>query len=303
MKYGYARVSSKEQDLTIQLDLLKQTGCDMIRSEKISAKTLDARDELKTLLDFMRSGDILVVTRIDRLARSVRDLANVVHDLTARGISLVVLQQNIDTSNPTGRAFLSMLGVFAEFENEIRRERQAAGIAKAKAEGKYVGKGRPAVADTQTIKQLAGKQLGATAVLNRLTTTVEERREVILSRTGGRGVDVAVEAAGDPSAVKEGLRLVRLGGAYLSIGFSQPPGTCTVDFYQEVVRKNVKIQGVWVSGTRHTFLALHLVEKHRDLFSTMITHRFGLDEANKALAAMGSREALKAVLMPQAALS
>ena len=168
MKYGYARVSSKEQDLTIQLDLLKQAGCDMIRSEKISAKTLDARDELKTLLDFMRSGDILVVTRIDRLARSVRDLANVVHDLTARGISLVVLQQNIDTSNPTGRAFLSMLGVFAEFENEIRRERQAAGIAKAKAEGKYVGKGRPAVADTQTIKQLAGKQLGATAIAKQL---------------------------------------------------------------------------------------------------------------------------------------
>jgi len=168
MKYGYARVSSKEQDLTIQMDALRTYGCDMIRSEKISAKTLDNRDELKTLLDFMRTGDTLVVTKIDRLARSVRDLANIVHDLHARGISLVVTQQNIDTSNPTGRAFLSMLGVFAEFENEIRRDRQAAGIAKAKAEGKYIGKGRPAVADTQTIKQLAGRQLGATAIAKQL---------------------------------------------------------------------------------------------------------------------------------------
>ena len=173
----------------------------------------------------------------------------------------------------------------------------------AVAFARYLGAGEIIVTGGSEHRLRLCKQFGATAVLNRLTTTVEERREVILSRTGGRGVDVAVEAAGDPSAVKEGLQLVRLGGAYLSIGFSQPPGACTVDFYQEVVRKNVKIQGVWVSGTRHTFLALHLVEKHRDLFSTMITHRFGLDEANEALAAMGSREALKAVLMPQAALS
>ncbi len=110
---------------------------------------------------------------------------------------------------------------------------------------------------------------------------------------------MVVEAAGDPSAVHEGLQLVRPGGAYLSIGFSQPPGTCSVDFFREVVRKNVKIQGVWVSGTRHTWQALSLIEKEQELFGKMITHRFRLDEANEALAAMESREALKAVLMPE----
>ena len=140
---------------------------------------------------------------------------------------------------------------------------------------------------------------GATVVLNRRTTSIEERREFIFSRTGGRGVDVVVEAAGEPSAVNEGLVLVRPGGAYLSIGFSQPPGNCTVDFFREIVKKNVKIQGVWVSGTRHTFQALSLIEKEQKLFGRMITHRFRLDEANEALAVMERREALKAVLIPQ----
>ncbi len=141
------------------------------------------------------------------------------------------------------------------------------------------------------------KDFGATVLLNRRTTTIEERREFIFGRTGGRGADVVVEATGDPSAVDEGLPLLRSGGAYLSIGFSQPPGNCNVDFFKEVVRKNVKIQGVWVSGTRHTFQALRLIEKEKDLFGRMITHRFGLDEANKALSVMESREALKAVLI------
>ena len=143
------------------------------------------------------------------------------------------------------------------------------------------------------------KDFGATAVLNRRTMSIEERREFILSRTGGRGVDVVIEATGDPSAVHEGLLALRPGGAYLSIGFSQPPGNCTVDFFQEIVRKNVKIQGVWVSGTRHTFQALSLIEKERELFGKMITHRFKLEEANEALAVMESHEALKAVLIPE----
>ncbi len=147
------------------------------------------------------------------------------------------------------------------------------------------------------------KEFGATALLNRRTTSVEERREFILSRTAGRGVDVVLEATGDPSAVHEGLPLLRSGGTYLSIGFSQPPGNCNVDFFQEVVRKNVKIQGIWVSGTRHTFQALSLIEGHKKLFGKMITHRFTLDAANEALAVMESREALKAVLIPRGNLT
>lgn len=142
------------------------------------------------------------------------------------------------------------------------------------------------------------KDFGATVLLNRHTTSVEERKDVVLDRTAGRGADVVVEATGDPSAVHEGLAMLRPGGTYLSIGFSQPPGNCNVDFFQDLVRRNVKIQGVWVSGTRHTYHALKLIERQKELFGTMITHRFRLTEANEALSVMMSREALKAVLVP-----
>ena len=92
--------------------------------------------------------------------------------------------------------------------------------------------------------------------------------------------------------------MVRSGGAYVSIGFSQPPGNCQIDFFQEVVSKNLKIQGVWVSGTRHTWQAMKLVLERPELFARMITHRFSLEQANEALAAMAQRDALKAVLAP-----
>lgn len=151
-KYGYARVSSADQDCAIQVEALQKAGCEIIRQEKVSGRDVDNRPELRTLLEFLRSGDELVVTKIDRLARSVRDLANIVHDLKGRGVALRVVQQQIDTSTAAGSAFLSMLGVFAEFENEIRRERQMAGIERAKREGKYIGKGRPPVCDPMKVK-------------------------------------------------------------------------------------------------------------------------------------------------------
>ena len=151
-KYGYARVSSADQDCAIQVEALQKAGCEIIRQEKVSGRDVDNRPELRTLLEFLRSGDELVVTKIDRLARSVRDLANIVHDLKGRGVALRVVQQQIDTSTAAGSAFLSMLGVFAEFENEIRRERQMAGIERAKAAGKYIGKGRPHVCDAEKVK-------------------------------------------------------------------------------------------------------------------------------------------------------
>jgi DNA invertase Pin-like site-specific DNA recombinase len=138
--YGYARVSSVDQDLELQLAALKAAGCDIIRSEKRSGTTRKGRSELETLLDFLRKGDTLVVTRIDRLARSVKDLQDIVLTLREKGGALKAIEQPVDTSTPAGKAFLDMLGVFAEFETALRRERQMEGIAKAKVAGVYKGR-------------------------------------------------------------------------------------------------------------------------------------------------------------------
>ena len=138
--YGYARVSTTDQDLTIQVTKLKEAGCEVIRQEKITGTTRDGRTELRTLLDFIRPGDILMVTRIDRLARSIGDLQDIVRELRTKGATLKATEQPIDTSNAAGKAFLDMLGVFAEFETNLRRERQMEGIAKAKAENRYLGR-------------------------------------------------------------------------------------------------------------------------------------------------------------------
>jgi len=139
-KYGYARVSTLDQDTSIQVDALYKAGCDRVWQEKKSGTKRTSRQELDNLLSFIREGDTLVVTRIDRLARSAKDLQYIVHDLKAQGAHLQATEQPIDTSTAAGKAFLDMLGVFAEFETNLRKERQLEGIAKAKAAGKYKGK-------------------------------------------------------------------------------------------------------------------------------------------------------------------
>ena len=143
--YGYARVSTTDQSLDIQIAALKAAGCEKIRSEKVSGTSTNGRQELKTLLEFIDAGDVLMVTRIDRLARSIGDLQDIVRALKAKGVALRATEQPIDTSTAAGKAFLDMLGVFAEFETNLRKERQMEGIAKAKAAGVY--KGRPASID------------------------------------------------------------------------------------------------------------------------------------------------------------
>jgi DNA invertase Pin-like site-specific DNA recombinase len=164
--YGYARVSSIDQDLSIQKAALKAAGCTVIRAEKASGISRNGRSELETLMDFLRPGDTLVVTRIDRLARSLRDLQNLVHDLQERGVHLKATEQPIDTSTPAGKAFLGMLGVFAEFETNLRRERQMEGISAAKERGVY--KGRKASIDPAEVRRLQQEGLGATEIAERL---------------------------------------------------------------------------------------------------------------------------------------
>ena len=122
----------------------------MIRSEQGSGASLERRPELKTILEFIHAGETLVVTRIDRLARSMRDLQVIVDTLRKKGAHLAATEQPVDTSTAAGKAFFDMLGVFAEFETNLRRERQAEGIAAAKAKGVY--KGRPAKIDMAAIR-------------------------------------------------------------------------------------------------------------------------------------------------------
>ena len=138
--YGYARVSTQLQDLTIQREALHAAGCEIIREEKVSGTSRDGRKELDTLLQFIRQGDTLVVTRLDRLARSILDLSSIVKELVSKGASLKATEQPVDTSSAAGKAFLQMLGVFAEFETNLRKERQMEGIAKAKDRGVYKGR-------------------------------------------------------------------------------------------------------------------------------------------------------------------
>jgi len=139
---GYARVSSTGQDLTVQLERLKATGCEKVFQEKRSG--VDAgRPELKRCLEYLREGDTLLVTKLDRLARSTSDLYCTVSQLGEKGVAFKVTDDpSIDTTSRTGKLIMGMLALIAEFENDIRRERQMDGIAKAKERGVKFGRKR-----------------------------------------------------------------------------------------------------------------------------------------------------------------
>lgn len=141
-KIGYARVSSVGQSLDVQREKLQ--GCDKMFEEKRSGT--DTRPMLKSCLDYVRDGDQLIITRIDRLARSTLHLCQIAETMRIKGVDLVVLDQNIDTSDATGRLLFNMLGAIGQFETEIRAERQMDGIKKAKDRGVQFGK-RPALTD------------------------------------------------------------------------------------------------------------------------------------------------------------
>ncbi len=185
--YGYARVSTIDQDLGLQEVALRTAGCDVIRSEKVTGTTREGRTELATLLDFIRKGDTLVVTRVDRLARSIADLQDVVRTLKAKGAALKATEQPIDTATAAGKAFLDMLGVFAEFETNLRRERQLEGIA-AKARGVYAGKGRRVTIDAAEVRRLRyEEELGPAAIAKRLKIG----RASVYRLLGGKPVETA----------------------------------------------------------------------------------------------------------------
>jgi len=163
---GYARVSSTSQDTTIQIEKLRSAGCELIREEKASGRSRDDRSELQTILDFIRPGDTLVVVKLDRLGRSTRDVLNLVHELDEKGAFLRVLEPDISTQGPMGKVMLTVLGMVAEMELGFIRERQQAGIEKAKARGVY--RGRPISLDHERIRAMHAEGKGASEIARTL---------------------------------------------------------------------------------------------------------------------------------------
>ena len=155
-RIGYARVSSTGQSLEVQLAKLSQAQCDRVYQEKRSGRTAD-RPEFQACMNYLREGDSLVITRLDRLARSVVHLAQLAKRFQQESIDLLVLDQNIDTSTSTGRLMFNMLASIAEFENDLRTERQAEGIAKAKENG--VKFGRPPKLTSEKCKEIYSRRM------------------------------------------------------------------------------------------------------------------------------------------------
>ena len=153
--YGYARVSTEDQDLTLQVETLKAAGATKVLSETANGTKREGRTKLQIILDFVDAGDVLMVTRIDRLARSVKDLQDIVYELKAKGVILKATEQPVDTGTAAGKCFLDMLGVFAEFETNLRKERQLEGIAKAKKARIY--KGKAPIYDAAQVREMVAQ--------------------------------------------------------------------------------------------------------------------------------------------------
>jgi DNA invertase Pin-like site-specific DNA recombinase len=167
--FAYCRVSTTDQDTGIQVEAIKKAYPDaVIRDEKKSGTTTLNREILSLLLDMMSAGDKLVVWKLDRLARNMNDLTNIVETIESKGASLEILDQRIDTGTASGKAFLQMLGVFAEFETNLRKERQLAGIAKAKQERPEAYQGRKTTTDGDRVKELLGQGLTPSEVAKKL---------------------------------------------------------------------------------------------------------------------------------------
>jgi DNA invertase Pin-like site-specific DNA recombinase len=168
MLVGYARVSSGTQSLEVQLDALREAGCNKVFSETRSGTSTTGRDALAEALDFVQDdSDTLVVTRLDRLARSAGDLHAIVAKLSIKGVGFKCLQQGgMDTSTSTGKLLLGVLASIAEFETDIRKERQREGIDKAKANGVY--KGRKPSVDAAAVRVLHSEGVGPSNIAKRL---------------------------------------------------------------------------------------------------------------------------------------
>ena len=177
---GYARVSTTDQNLDTQLDLLKKNDVNKIFKEKISGVKRN-RPQLIEMLNYVREGDVIVVTKLDRIARSTKHLLEIVESIQEKGVEFRVLNINLDTSTPTGKLMLTMLGAIATFEREMMLERQAEGIAKAKTDGRYKGRKATARAKSADIMQLVDNGLTRQAIADQLGIGVASVYRVLKS--------------------------------------------------------------------------------------------------------------------------
>ncbi|WP_375699068.1 recombinase family protein [Pseudophaeobacter sp. TrK17] len=170
MIVGYARTSTLDQTagLEAQQRDLAAAGCEKVFVEQVSSVDVVAREQLAQALDYIREGDALVVTKLDRLARSVAHLVELLAEVEKKGASLRILDMGIDTSTTNGRLMLNVLGSIAQFEREIMLERQREGIAKAKAAGKYKGRKPTAKAKAKEVLELHAEGVGGTEIAKRL---------------------------------------------------------------------------------------------------------------------------------------
>lgn len=165
-RIGYARVSSTDQDLEIQIAKLKAEGCEIVRSEKLSGASRDGRVELETVIQFLRPGDDLVVTRLDRLGRDTRDVLNLVHECEQRSAFVTVLDPHISTRGEMGHIVLTVLGMVAQMERRFIKERQREGIEKAKGDGRYRGGTRRI--NRGDVKRLHSEGIGPTEIARQM---------------------------------------------------------------------------------------------------------------------------------------
>jgi len=187
MIVGYARTSTAEQmaGLEAQLRDLADAGATKQFTEQISSVT--PRERLTAALDFVREGDVLMVTRLDRLARSTADLLSIIEKLEAKGVALRILDFGgscVDTKSPSGRLIVTLFGAFAQFERELMLARMREGIAKAKADGKYKGRAPTARAKTSQVLELRGQGIGPSVIATQLRVSRASVYRILAASTG-----------------------------------------------------------------------------------------------------------------------
>lgn len=193
MFIGYARTSTLDQKagLEAQERDLAAAQCEKVFTEQVSSVDEKARAKLAEVLDFLREGDTLIVTKLDRLARSVTHLHTILAQITAKGANLKILSMGIDTATPTGKLLLTIMGGVAEFEREVMLERQREGIAKAKADGKYKGRKPTAQAKAAEVTAMAAEGIGATEIAKRLGIGRASVYRVLERQDGAEAVETS----------------------------------------------------------------------------------------------------------------